>query len=151
MKRILFITLTFILISLSSCKYCFKYYEEKAIIEDMLNETCPFCEWKVKSITDTIGYSITPITECMRFYTLKEDWGKYDSALNICHEQSFHWTENKGGVERRLLIAHCVDKGGSEKDFEFFNEIRGGKSVRYYWALDEVTNYLDVAYTYFWH
>lgn len=148
MKKILFIISTLVFVSLSSCKYCNKYYEEESIIEDMLNETCPICEWKVQSITDTIGYSITPITTSMEYCAIRQNWDEYEKALNICQEQSFHWTENKGGEERRLLIAHCIDNSGTEQDFEFFNEIKGGKSIRYYMALDEVTNYLNIAHKY---
>lgn len=151
MKKIfLAIAIVIFTIGFSSCKYCFKYYEEKSIIENILSERFQNCNWKVQSITDTIGYSITPFVTSLSFYSgIGKDY-EFNKCMDVCSEQSFNWTENKGGVERRLLIAHCINKYGDKQDFEVFNEVKGGKSIRYYLALDEVSYYLETAKSILW-
>lgn len=132
----------FVVSFLSTCQQ----NKEKAIIEGLLDEKCSMCEWKVLSITDTVGYSIAPVILAMEYSAIRGNWEQFDKDLQICHDQSFNWTKNRGGVERRLLIAHCADYSGKKTDFEFFNEIKDGRSVRYYLAADEVTDYLDITH-----
>lgn len=119
-------------------------YHEKKLIQGMIDKEYPSAEWKVASITDTIGYSISAASMSLRYCATRKIWDEYDKYFDICHEQAFNWLIDKGGVERRLLIAHCTSPYGDKMDFEIFNEIKCGKSIRYYFAMDEVTDYLNI-------
>ena len=143
MKKIfLAIAIVIFTISFSSCEYRYNL-KEKAIIEKLINEK-EKGEWKVKSITDTIGYSITPITISLRWEYANGNTLEYEKDMEICKRQIIDWTKDNGGVERRLLIAHCVSYYGETRDFYVFNEVKDfGNYSRYYLGSDEIEAYLN--------
>lgn len=144
MKKIfLAIAIVVFTISFSSCEYRYNL-KEKAIIEKLINEK-EKGEWKVKRITDTIGYSITPIITSLRWEYAKGNTFEYKKRMEICERQIIDWTKDNGGVERRLLIAHCVSYYGETRDFYIFNEVKDfGNYSRYYLGSDEIEAYLNV-------
>lgn len=143
MKKIfLAIAIVIFAISFSSCEYRYNL-KEKSIIEKLINEK-ENGEWKVKNITDTIGYSVAPITTSLRLDYVSGNKDEYKKNMEICKRQLVDWTKNNGGVKRRLLIAHCVSYYGETRDFYVFNEVKDfGNYSRYYLGNDEIERYFD--------